>query len=173
MDEHDPLAGPSWGRSAEDKFLLSIIDAYSEVDPNPQRARQIREQRLSKARTALFNESPSIGPKPRADDESLRWMAREFIRDQALAALRGNSVSKWKRRSVRQLASKAAEKTPEDTGAFERLRAAFAANKDYLVLMERHDDDVRETIEYNIIEKIAKLMIKIDIRMRPDLGCKN
>lgn len=177
----DPLTGPSTGRSAQDKFLLAIIDAYPDWAGDELSREERREQRLADAKKALFNERAKGGPKPSDDRQALLYMARQHYKDLAIRDMRKvnpKAFPDWslkKPRSARQLAEEAAKLVVSNStkAATERLRKAWADQGHYWMELVKKHDDVAETLEYNLLKEIAVRLAKLGVNLHIEVPGKS
>ncbi|MFC1460583.1 hypothetical protein ACETIH_28505 [Microvirga arabica] len=168
-----PLTAPSTGRSAEDKFLLAIIDAYPDWDDSGLGREERREQRLSDAKKALFNERPNDGPKPSDDRRALLYMAQQHYKDLAIQGMREvnpRAYPNWpskKPRSVRRLAEEAAKLTVANStdAATERLRKAWKRDGHFWMELVKTHDDVIEAVEHNLLMEIGERLEKLGVHL--------
>jgi len=166
-----PLTGPSTGRSAEDKFLLAIIDAYPDWDDNGLGREERREQRLADAKKALFNKRPNDGPKPSDDRRALLYMAQQHYKDLAVRDMRKlnpKALPNWplkKPRSIRKLADEAAKYAVANSSeaAAERLRRAWKRKGHFWMEMVKTHDDVIEAVEHNLLMEIGERLEKLGV----------
>lgn len=168
----DLMSGPSVTRPFEDLFLLAVIDAHTENGATPFAREKARERRLAAAKTALFGVSAPRGPKTIDDRAALYWMAMQHHRDRALVFAAkmgfGKSAGTSKPRSMRRLAKEAAQHKygSSDASTIDRLREAFASDSDYWMAMAQSHDDVRETMERQILESLQKTLATVGIGMK-------
>jgi hypothetical protein len=171
--EMGPLTGPSTGRSAQDKFLLAIIDAYPDWDDNGLSREERREQRLADAKKALFNERANDGPKPSDDRKALHYMAQQHYKDLAIRDVRKlnpKAFPNWplkKPRSIRKLAEEAAKHAVANSAeaAAERLRRAWKRDGHFWMEMVKTHDDVVEAVEHNLLTDIAARLEKLGVQL--------
>jgi hypothetical protein len=181
--DSDPLTDPiRLYRPVVERFLLGIIDAHRVSENQSEEDwRKEREGRLSQAKEVLFGEQISLGPKEFDDRLALAYMASGYRRDlflnQALKHKKDNCGpfkdvpvpdDFKKARSVLQLAKDAIQLTSgnSDDAIVERLRKAFAEEKIKLIEVDEHSDAVAETVEYQILLEIKKLLKRIGIPMK-------
>ncbi len=175
----DWLTGPTWTRPARDKFLLSIIDAYPDWDGEVERERR-REQRLDDAKRALFLEPVPEGPKRAHDNLALYFMAQQYLADLSLANEPKLNPAAFpdkprKPRSIRVLATEAARFATANSSASaaERLRKTFIAKKKYWMNLATYHDDVRDSIEYQILLKLKALLSRLDLKMDVETAARS
>jgi hypothetical protein len=160
--------GPQVRRSFEDRLLLAILDGHPTCDREDSEARkeEERERRLKSAKNALFGTQENLlGRQEHVDLRALRWMGAEYYRDKAFESMRRLSPQepKWqghKTRSIRALAEDAAKKFyPNIAGdVSERLRKKFSKEREYWLEVARIHDDVPETIETSLLDRILELL---------------
>jgi len=149
-----------------DKLLLSIIEAYISVDIKGLLRQQERDRRLRAAKQSLFGETKR--DKHFDDSPALLHMAEEYLRDRWIDVRNLQQIRKEKLRSVRTLAKEASEFAYGNSTAsvMQRLRSEFRGKmKQKYLDIARYSDDVDDTIEYQELENIRKLLRPYGVTM--------
>jgi hypothetical protein len=149
-----------------EKFLLSFIEAHLPAGAQGLSRQRIREQRLRAAKQALFGEGTNH--KHFNDSEALLYMAEQYLRDRYINLRTGRRIKMGKSRSVRALAKTASALVFGNSTAstVQRLRSRFrGTKKEELLNIARYADDVDDTIEYQVLERICELLRPYGVEM--------
>lgn len=152
------------------KFLRAIIECY----PSPNARPKSLAQRIDAAQEALFGKVLVVGRDTGDDEDALRFMADEFVRDRKGPAISiGPNPFAWlaanprEARSIVDLAREAKGRFPKSSSV-KSLQNKFSQFGLGLCKATCYGSDVPGSIHYQALREIQKILKPLGINLKLD-----